>query len=452
MKNSTKKKLLGKRFYSAYRKIRFLRYKKRLLRQKAKSKQTESERTTRTSGKSVKSSLSFRFYRILRLSRYALKKWKIRRKENKAKLIEIRQAKKTEHSEVRQRIREKVIQDRLLDLERDKAEKNLRNEEKRLRKIDRKENRKASREAILYELTHFNRQSLRGWFKGILEFAENKDKRHSFFVISVNSLVLFLLSYLVIYITSQLITLWVASSFGYKTVFYYYKIYYDIESYDWSADSVKILFSIMPLTGVLMGTIFLILFSIFRNEPGNLKLFMLWGFVHGMVMFFGSLLMGTLMNKDFGWVIAYLYYRDTGKMIFSIISIFALVIIGGLIAKSFLISGNAYYNFLNKKSSKFLLSGQVIFPTVTGSIILALIKIPDRFYYGTTDEMYYEFFKLLTLSILIIPLVISFKTYDDIYFDEEPRRIKLQWKSVILTIVIILAFRFGLVSGITFGG
>ncbi len=420
MKDSTKKKLFGKRFYSVYRKIRFLHFKKRLLKRTRKLKTTESQQTIGASGNTAKSTLSFRLYRILRLSRYALKKWNLRRKENKAKLLEIRQAKKTEKSEIRQRIREKELQDRMLDLERDKAEKNLRNEEKRLRKIEQKENRRVKRQAIIYELTHFNRQSLRRWFKGILEFAENKDKRHSFFVISVNSLALFLLSYLVIYITSQLITLWVAGSFGYKTVFYYYKIYYDIESYDWSADSVKILFSIMPLTGVLMGTFFLILFSIFRNEPGNLKLFMLWGFVHGMVMFFGSLLMGTLMNKDFGWVIAYLYYRDTGKMIFSIISIFALVIIGGLIAKSFLISGNAYYNFLNKKSSKFLLSGQVIFPVVTGSIILALIKIPDQFYFGTTDEMYYEFFKLLTFSILIIPLVISFKTYDEIYFDEEP--------------------------------
>ena len=201
-----------------------------------------------------------------------------------------------------------------------------------------------------------------------------------------------------------------------------------------------------------MGTIFIILFSTFRNEPGNLKLFFLWGFVHGMVMFFGSLLMGTLLNKDFGWVIAYLYYRDTGKMIFSIISIFALIAIGGLIAKSFLISGNAYFNFIDKRNRKFLLSGQVIFPVIIGTIILALIKIPDRFYYGTVDEMYYEFLKLFTMTLVIVPLIISFRAYNEIYFDEEPRKINLNWKFLFITVIVILVFRFGMVTGITFGG
>jgi hypothetical protein len=244
----------------------------------------------------------------------------------------------------------------------------------------------------------------------------------------------------------------VASTFDYKTILYYYKIYYDIESHAWNSDSVKILFSILPLTGILLGTVFLILYSLFRNEPGNLKLFFLWGFVHGMVMFFGALLMGTLLNKDFGWVIAYLYYRDTGKMIFSIISIFALIAIGGLIAKSFLISGNAYYNFIDKRNRQFFLSSQIILPAILGSFILAFLKIPDRFYFGTVDEMYYEFLKLFTLMLLIVPLFISFKTYDEIYFDEEPRRISLNWKFLIITIALILIFRLGLVTGITFGG
>jgi hypothetical protein len=257
---------------------------------------------------------------------------------------------------------------------------------------------------------------------------------------------------MVIYVLSQLITVWVATTFDYKTIFYYYKIYYDIESNDWNADSVKILYSILPLNGILLGTIFIILYSTFRNEPGNFKLFFLWGFVHGMVMFFGSLLMGTLLNKDFGWVIAYMYYRDTGKMIFSIISIFALVAIGGIISKSFLISGNSYFNFINKKNRKFLLSGQVIFPIITGSFILALIKIPNEFYFGTVDEMYYEFLKLSTLAILVVPLIVAFRTYDEIYFDEEPRKIFLNWKALAVTVLIILAFRFGLVGGITFGG
>ena len=66
---------------------------------------------------------------------------------------------------------------------------------------------------------------------------------------------------MVIYLISQFITVWVAASFDYKTILYYYKIYYDIESHAWNADSVKILFSIMPIVGVLWE-LFLLFFSV----------------------------------------------------------------------------------------------------------------------------------------------------------------------------------------------
>ncbi|MCD4731676.1 MAG: hypothetical protein K8R74_13810 [Bacteroidales bacterium] len=231
---------------------------------------------------------------------------------------------------------------------------------------------------------------------------------------------------------------------------YYYKIYYNIESSDWTADSVKILFSIMPLTGLLLGIIFIIIYATFSSETGKIKLFFLWGFVHGMVMFFGALLMGTLLNKDFGWVIAYLYYRDTGKMVFSIISIFALISIGAIISRSFLISGNSYFNLIDKSNKKYFLFSQVVFPGIIGSILLVFLKIPNSYYYVTTDEVFFEIMKLSTLIILIIPLIMTFGTYNDVLFDEEPRRINLKWQLMIITYLLVIAFRFGFMEGIYF--
>lgn len=450
MNEGTRKKILGNKFYPVYRRIRFLRYKKKLLKQNRKAALSNERVNEQIEQKP--SGLTFRINRIVRLSVYAYKRRRELRAEELTRLRARKAAEKLEKIEIQQKIKEKQILDRQLEKQRNLELKQQNLLEKKINKAEQQQLRKARWEDFKHEIKTFDRQTLRRWFRGLLEFAENKDKRHNFFVISVNSLVLFLLSYMVIYLLSQLITVWVASTFDYKTILYYYKIYYDIDSHAWNADSVKILYSIMPLNGILLGTIFIILYSTFRNEPGNFKLFFLWGFVHGMVMFFGALLMGTLLNKDFGWVIAYMYYRDTGKMIFSIISIFALIAIGGIIAKSFLISGNTYFNFIDRKNRKFMLSGQVIFPVITGTIVLALLKIPNEFYYGTVDEMYYEFLKLSTLAILVIPLILAFRTYDEIYFDEEPRKIFLNWKVLIITVVVLLAFRYGLVSGITFGG
>lgn len=450
MKESTRKKILGKKLYPAYRRMRFLLYKKRSVKKQKKSIQ-RSEFKEEKSLIRKSESLQYRLYKIYRLSIYSLKKRNELRRETSIRNKNQRIAEQKEKQDVRNKIKEKKIQDRLLERQKDRIERIQIREEKKLQKQESRQRRKERRKQFFLEIKTFDRHTIKNWFRRFLDFTENRDKRHNFFVISVNSLVLFLLSYMTIYIISQMITVMVASTFDYKTVLYYYKIYYDIESHAWNADSVKILFSILPVNGLFMGTIFIIFYGTFRNEPGNLKLFFLWGFVHGVVMFFGSLLMGTLLNKDFGWVIAYLYYRDTGKMIFSIISIFALVAIGGLIAKSFLISGNAYFNFINKRNRRFMLNGQVIFPAVTGTILLAIIKIPDQFYYGTVDEMYFEFLKLFSLIILIIPLVMAFRSYDETYFDEEPRRIFLNWKLLIITAIVVIAFRFGLIAGITFG-
>ncbi|NOX45484.1 MAG: hypothetical protein GXO89_00720, partial [Chlorobi bacterium] len=182
-----------------------------------------------------------------------------------------------------------------------------------------------------------------------------------------------------------------------------------------------------------------------------LKLFFLWGFIHGMIMFFGSLLMGALLNKDFGWVISYLYFRDTGKMIFSIFSIFALVALGGFTAKSFLISGNTYLNFVDKSNKRFLLSSQVVLPVIIGTIILILLKIPNNFYFGSEDEAYFETFKLSTVLLFLIPLIMAFGSFNETYFDEEPRKIRFYWKFFLLAIIVWGVFRFGLSSGVHFG-
>jgi len=454
MKDSTKRKLLGKTLYPIYRRMRFLSYKRKKL-AKAKKLSISSEKKTKQAEslerKKQKKSFGYRIYRAYRILKYLSKRRKVVRKQQRERIKAKQEEKKQEKLEIKIRLKEKSAQDQILDKERLKDEKHEKKETKLEKKQLRKEKRKERFNAFKHDIKTFDRNTLKRWFSWIVYLAENKNERNNFMVISINSLTLFLLSYATIYIISQFITVWISLSFDYKTVFYYYKIYYNIESSQWSADSVKILFSIMPLTGLILGTIFIIIYSTFKNEAGSFKLFFLWGFVHGMVMFFGSLLMGTLLNKDFGWVIAYLYYRDTGKMIFSIISIFALISIGGFIAKSFIISGNTYLNYVDKGNRKFIMYSQVLVPAILGIILLALFKIPNDFYYITMDELFYEIMKLSTIILLIIPLIISINTINEIYFDEEPRKISIKWKYLLITVITFTAFRFIFGSGIPFG-
>jgi len=310
---------------------------------------------------------------------------------------------------------------------------------------------KSRLKSVFFELKTFNLYTLKRWTSGVMTFAENKDKRNNFFIITANSVVMYILSYMVVYIIGQTLTIISAVSFDYKTILFYYKIYFNIDSYQWTADSVKIIYSMKPGAGLVLGIIFIILYSIRRDTIGNLKLFYLWGFVHGMIMFFGSLLMGTMLNKDFGWVVAYMYYRDTGKMIFAIVAIFSLVIIGGFVAKSFLFSGNTYFNFINRQENKFLLASQVLWPSVIGTVLLIAFSTPNKSYFMPDDEFIYKVLRLLTLFIMLIPLIISFRTFNEIYFDEAPRKIRLEWKFLLVTLIIVVTYRLGLTTGIHIG-
>ncbi len=446
MKETTKRKLLGNRLYTIYRRMRFLSFKRKKIKSEKKQEKQKELLAKKVARKEKKHTIGFRIYRIFRLLNYIRKRRKYHRHQKNFK----RNAQKEEQKELKRKLKLKAREDRILDKQKARFEKQELKAEKQERKRIRKEWTKSHLKAFLFEIKSFDRHSLKRWYYWFLSVTENKDKRNNFFVITLNSFTYFILSYLVIYIISQVITAWVATSFDYKTIVYYYKIYYNIESSDWTADSVKILFSIMPLTGLLFGTIFLIIYATFRDEIGKLKLFFLWGFVHGMVMFFGALLMGTLLNKDFGWVIAYMYYRDTGKMVFSIISIFALISIGAIVSRSFLISGNSYFNEINKSNKKYFLYSQVIFPGIIGTIVLVLLKIPNTYYYVTSDEVFFEIMKLSTFIILLVPLITTFRSYHDTLFDEEPRQINLKWKLMIITYLLIIAFRFGFVEGIYF--
>lgn len=373
------------------------------------------------------------------------------RKLERYKTKEVKLSTQEENKEIRERLKEKRLTDRRLERNRARQEKLERKEIIHNRKRLIRQLFKSRLKSMVYELKTFDLFSLKRWTSGILAFAENKDKRNSFFIIAFNSTVLFILSYLVIYIISQAFTIITALSFNYKTILFYYKIYYNIESYQWTADSVKIIYSMKPVVGIVLGIIFIILYSVRRDTPGNTKIFYLWGFIHGMIMFFGSLLMGTMLNKDFGWVIAYMYYRDTGKMIFSIISIFSMVIIGSFVAKSFLISGNSYFNFINRQDNKFLLASQVIWPAIIGTFLLIILSSPNESYFMPDDEFVYKILKFLSIFVLLIPTMVTFRTYNEIYFDEAPRKIRLSWKLLILTLIILFSFRFGLQSGIHFG-
>jgi actin-related protein len=493
MDERAKKRIMGNRLYSIYRRMRYLRYLRRVRKQRRKELQYDEavqpaarratsqkkearlqrrrlkkeEKKERLAHKAAmkaqrkqekireKRKKQLEKEERLQLRREAKEAMKIKSSEGKALEKQKAQQLKVETSlqrqEMKSRLKDKARQDRALAREQKNQQKAARKIRKaRIRKLRPYLFRRRVRET-LWALRSIDRHTLKRLFLWTVRLFENKTERNQFFKITLNSMSLFVLAYLVLYIAGEWITLYAAQTFEYKTIVFYYKIYYNIDSDQWTADAVKILFSIKPLTGLVLGTVALIIFSSIRNDNQVFKLFFLWLFIHGMVMFFGSLLIGTLLSQGFGWVISYLYYKDTGKMVFSIISIFALVVTGTAVARSFLISGNAYFNYINRDNRKFLLLSQVLLPAVLGTVITSLMKVPNDFYFTTSEEVMYEIFKLSSIVIVIIPTILTFSSLSAVYFDEEPRNVRFHWPYILVFLGIYFAYRFTLMHGMEFG-
>jgi hypothetical protein len=239
------------------------------------------------------------------------------------------------------------------------------------------------------------------------------------------------------------ITVITASFFKYPVIVHYYEIYFNISPDAWYHDSVKTIFASGPLVNFAVGITFLIIFSNIREETGSFKLFFLWGFLHAVNMLFGAMLVGTLFEAGVGYVISWMYIMDTGKVLYSIISIFLLVLAGLLTTKQFLISGNTYYNEMNKSNRTPFIISQVLLPYIIGNTILIILRQP-RF-------IFYDSFISFTMIVCILPVLFTYRSYNQLYFEEEEKKPRISWLILLVLAGVMLFFRGVLGVGIRIG-
>lgn len=262
-------------------------------------------------------------------------------------------------------------------------------------------------------------------------------------IISVNSLALFLMSYFFIDFLSNLSMAITSLLFDYKTVIYYYNIEFLVDYDDWFADAVKTIFATGPVVGLIIAFLSLIIYSKVYLENGVLKTLLLWSIFHGANSIISGTLMGNIMGKGFGYVIMYLYYSDTGKLIMSLLMIMISIIIGTVSTRYWIMSANSYYNYSKPHNRPVFIISQVFIPFVVGTLLIWLITLPEGLLYDTLVN--------ISMIFMILPPLFLNKYYQEYYFDEEPRKIKYSINIILFTILFIAAIRILLDIGLRIG-
>jgi len=266
--------------------------------------------------------------------------------------------------------------------------------------------------------------------------------RKQLFIIGLNSTVLFLIAYFLLFSLASIVTAISASAFDIPTEITSSQILFFIRSYDWTSDAVKTIFSTGPIMALLTGILLWILYTRVAEETGILKLLVVWMVAHCIVFFFGDMMMGALFSKGFGYVIMYLYFMDTGKMIITLFALVSMFTLGLVMTRQMLFTANTYMTVLPEKDSRKFVLVQYLIPFLAGNILIGLVKLP-----GIT---LFESFLNGSMIIFLIPIYIRAGMIQDLYFEEEEKEITIYWRSFAIALLLLVLFRIVFGIGIRF--
>ena len=278
----------------------------------------------------------------------------------------------------------------------------LRKEERKKKRLKNKLRREHQKE---YRKKEAGRSFLKKLFSHSEESEADKKKvtllsqRSPFFrtmTISLNSTMIFMVTYVLVYLFYWLICMLVASWYGLDSTLYYYDLKFNDHSTLWNRFNILLVTGISPVMCLVVG-IYLLRRVIKKSRwVGLQKLFILWTGFHLINHFFGAFPSGVVTAEGFGYVAAWLYMNTAFKFMFSILSLSALAAIGYYSAQLVLETSDSINRIKSEHRISFIFT-QLALPWIIGTVMLLLIRLPMAFDYP------YETFMFFSMVFLVIP-------------------------------------------------
>ena len=312
-----------------------------------------------------------------------------------------------------------------------------------------------------------------------------------YLVITLNSTILYLLSFFLIHFLTHLVTAMTAWFCDISTTLNYTFVDFHIRYWNWTTEMVILVFSVPAIFALIITLLTSLAFAKTFRRPKilsrfrfltkkqrykhrrrqqqkqlesqvqrihktaqpdekpvrkkriswTIRLFFLWTLYHSITFFFSGMLYSFLFHRRFGYVIWYAFNAYVFDLIFSVIAFLSMVIVGYVFAEQFFNSGRMYFNNLNDRNRMPFVLSQAIFPFIIGTIITIALQFP------TFDPALI----LLNFSLffLLLPLPSRAAHYDSLHFDNREKTAKIYWNWLVLSSVIILSIIIATKIGIT---
>lgn len=261
--------------------------------------------------------------------------------------------------------------------------------------------------------------------------------------IVVNSAMIFMLTYVLVYLFYWLSSMLVASVYGLDSTLYYYDLKFNDHSPLWDRFNILLVTGIPPFFCLALGLfLYRVLFD-HKRFAGLQKLFILWSAFHLFNHFFGAFPAGIVTDEGFGYVAAWLYMNTAFKFLFSLISIFVLGLIGYYSAKRILETTDSMHRIKGGGRLSFILY-QMALPMLIGTIILFLLRIPHNFDYP------YETLMLFSMMFLVFPAFFNEKVKPELNLMKIKKKRSIHVGYLVMMLFLLAFLRIMLGIGLHF--
>lgn len=271
------------------------------------------------------------------------------------------------------------------------------------------------------------------------------EQKRLFKIITINSTIVYVFSFLFVYFIYQFITAFIASQYNIRVIFYYDQLKFltPNNSPFWYSDSVLTIFGAGPLVSIFFAFVFIMMYHRLSNDESLVKLFFLWGALHFINRLIGSFVIGTIFFLYGSNLIAdWLYLGMEIKILLVTIAIIAQIIIGSYSVYPILVSANSFKLLKPENRGQFV-KHQIFYPWLFGSFVLVFLYLPKFPLHETLINV--------TMLIMLIPVYYKFNNIMFPSIDDELPKYKFSWRFTAFLIIFLVFFRIIFGEGIQFG-
>jgi hypothetical protein len=257
--------------------------------------------------------------------------------------------------------------------------------------------------------------------------------------ITLNSVIVFLVTYVLVYLFYWLTSMLVASWYGLDSTLYFYDLKFNDHSNLWNRFNILMVTGIPPFFSLFLGIFLYRVVFKKRRFVGLQKLFILWSSFHLFNHFFGAFPSGIITNEGFGYVAAWMYMNTAFKFMFSLISLFLLSLIGYFSAEYILETSDSLHRIKPENRRAFMLM-QIALPWLIGTVIMLLIRMPENFKYP------YETLMLFSSIFLVIPPFFNEKVKPQLNLlrVKKKRNINMGYFAMMVALLLFLRIMLGI--------